>query len=121
MTIINEKLWKDWEEKNTDNYGKCCVDVARKVMEILDEEKEFDVHEIVCQADRDIDAGGITGFMAGCVAEMVSKCHSRGDEFRLAWNKDHGIDEGEAKGGVINPALVTIDIREKGEKDDNTN
>ena len=110
MTIVNEKVWKDWEEKNTDSYGKCCVDVARRVMEILDEGKEFDTHKIICQANDDIDADSITGFMAGCVTEMISKCHIRGEEFRVAWNKDHGVEEDKAEGGVVNPAIMTIEI-----------
>lgn len=50
---------------------------------------------------------------AGCVASMVSKCHSRGEEFRKKWNIDNQIQtEGEKankEGGVLNPALLTID------------
>jgi hypothetical protein len=24
------------------------------------------------------------------------------------WNKDHGVDENKAKGGTVNPAIITI-------------
>ena len=108
--ITDQKSWDVWVEKNKDAYSKCCVDVARRVMEILDEEKDFDTHDIICQANKDIKAGGITGFMAGCVAQMVVKCHSRGKEFQKKWNIFHGIKEEEADKGVVNPALVTINI-----------
>ena len=78
MPITDQKSWDEWVTSNTDSYGKRCVDVARRVMELLDEQDEFDTHKIICQADEDVKAGGITGFMAGAVASMVSTCHIRG-------------------------------------------
>ncbi len=86
-------------------------------MEILDEGKDYDCHDIICKADRNSKSGGITGFMAGCVAEMVSVCHIRGEDFRQKWNVDNQIgDEGKKandSGGIINSALLSIDINEK--------
>ena len=117
MPIIKQEDWNKHVEANKDDpYGKCCVDVARKVMEILDTDLvEFDPHTLICRADDVIDAGGITGFMAGCVASMVSQCHSRGDEFRRKWNLDTQIgDEGERaneKGGILNPALMNVSTK----------
>ena len=112
MSIIDQAKWDSWVEANQDPYGKCCVDVARRVMEILDEGNEFDTHKIITQADDDIEDGGITGFMAGAVASMVSQCHSRGEEFRRAWNIDNQIgnegDKANAGSGVLNPALLNI-------------
>lgn len=112
MPITNQDEWDKWVEANKDPYGKACVDVARRVMEILDEGKDLDTNKIINQADRDVDAGGITGFMAGCVASMVSQCHSRGEEFRKAWNIatqlcNEGEKANEGK-GVLNPALLNI-------------
>ena len=88
----NLKRWQEYEAKNTDDYGKACVDVARKVMEFLDKDKTplhngyfpdiHTAHGLICKADDAINAGGITGFMAGCVAQMIFECHERGDEFR---------------------------------------
>lgn len=113
MPITNEKVWNEWVEKNTDAYGGACITVARKVMELLDAEpSEFDCHKLICRADDDANTGGITGFMAGCVAQMVSHCHSRGEEFRRQWNVDNQInDEGDKaneSGGVLNPALLNV-------------
>ena len=107
MPIIMQDNGNEFVEKNKDPYGKACVDVARGVMEILDNQEVFDPHAIICQADKDSEAGGITGFMAGCVASMVSQCHSRGNEFRKAWN---GQYDDEERDGVISPALMTITI-----------
>ena len=114
MPIVEQAKWKSWEEKNIDPYSKACVDVARCAMEILDEEPGgFDTHNLICRAEKRAGEDGITGFMAGCVAQMVSACHSRGDEFRQKWNLKHQIhDEGEKanqSGGVLNPAVLTME------------
>jgi hypothetical protein len=106
--IVKQKEWDECVGKNKDAYGKACVDVGRRVMEILDEEPEFNCHEIICRADKEVKAGGITGFMAACVAQMVWQYHDRGEEFREKWNQDHGVDESKAKGGIVNPAIMEI-------------
>lgn len=114
MNLKDEKKWKEWEENNTDSYGKACVEVARKAMEILDDGEKFDCHELICRADKESSAGGITGFMAGAVASMISQCHIRGEEFRQKWNKDNQIgtegDKANEGEGVFNPALMDIEV-----------
>jgi len=114
MTIKNQGDWDEWVKNNNDAYGKCCVDVARGVMKILDDGEDFDCHNIINQADDNVKAGGITGFMAGCVAQMVSHCHTRGEEFRKKWNTDNQIgtegDEANDGDGVLNPALLNISV-----------
>lgn len=112
--------WKKTIDINDDAYGGCCVKVAKRVMELLDEDDtplhfgyHPDVHTphgIICKADHDTNAGGITGFMAAMVAQMVTKFHTRGEEFRVAYNKSHGVDEEEAKGGIVNPAILTVEL-----------
>lgn len=106
MPITNQEKWNEWVNKNEDSYGKACVDTARRVMEILDKEQEFDTHEIICRADKEVGAKGLTGFMAGAVAQMVVECHSRGEEFQQKWNTTFGY-----KGtGIVNPAIVTVTL-----------
>src|SRR4030095_2156227 len=117
MPIIDEDSWQAWVQNNTDGYGGACIKVARRAMEILDEQAgDFYKDELIKRADDESKAGGITGFMAGCVASMISKCHSRGEEFRRKWNHDNQIgDEGDKaneSGGVLNPALLNIRIKD---------
>ena len=111
MPITNQKKWNDCVFNNDDPYGKCAVDAAREIMKILDKGEEIkDVHALVCEADR-IAQGGqgeLTGFLAGAAASIVAKVHSRGDEFRQKWNESHGVKEEKAKGGTVNPAIITI-------------
>jgi hypothetical protein len=107
----NAKEWEKCVEKNDDPYGKCCVDIAREIMKFMDDPK-FDIsdpHKVICDAEESIGEDGITGFQAGAIAQMVSHFHERGDEFRMAFNKEHGVDEKTAKGGIVNPAVMTIE------------
>ena len=115
--IIDELKWQSWINSNKDDYGKACVDVAREVMRMLDtdEYKEFEPNIIICKADDVIGAGGITGFMVGCVASMVSQVHSRGEEFKKKWNESYGVKD-ERK-GVVNPAIITIKEEEVNNND----
>lgn len=85
-----------------DPYSFGVVEATIKVISALDKGKTVD------EANNEMYGMGISGFMAGCVAEWVSKFHERGDEFRIYWNTKWGVDEAEAKGGVVNPAIVTI-------------
>ena len=114
--IHDTEAWEKMVEVNKDPYGKAIVDVARRVMELLDEE-EYN-HTLTCdeasdlinRADEDVGAGGLTGFMAGAVAFTVAKCHSRGEEYRKAWNSGWLKKGEEDKGGVVNPAILSIDV-----------
>lgn len=111
MKIKDEARWNEYVEVNKDPYGKCCVDVARRVMEILDEGQPIETcHRLICRADDETGAGGITGFMASAVAQMVSECHERGEEFRRAWNSENQLagegDVANESGDVLNIALL---------------
>ena len=115
MPITNEAGWKQCEDSNKDGYGGACVDVAREVMHLLDERPgPFDPNDIISEADDALGTGGITGFMAGCEAQMVAVYHSRGEEFRRAWNRKYQTPEqaeqSDASGGIVNPAILTLTI-----------
>ena len=112
MKLKNEALWHIYVTANRDAYGGCCVSVARRVMEILDEGAPIEsCRRLICRADDEAQTGGITGFMASAVAQMVSECHERGEEFRRAWNSENQLaGEGDAaneSGDVLNIALLT--------------
>jgi hypothetical protein len=89
------KKWNIIVEMNTDLYGKCCVDIAEEVMQHLDINKEplsngyypkpNTAHTIIFQANDKLKTGGITGFMANMIVDIVEKCHERGREFRLSY------------------------------------
>lgn len=100
MPITNKEEWNAYCEANKDSYGRACIVVAENVMEALDanpDPLEYGYypnsrtpHAIICKADKDANGGGLSGFMAGCVAQMVRECHSRGDDF---WEKYSNVDK----------------------------
>jgi len=103
--ITKQNDWNKWVANNQDPYGKACIDVAREVMNVLDKDEPFDPHQIINDADKQVKAGGITGFMAGMVAQIVGHCHSRGEEFRTKWNESYGAKDVK---GTVNPAILHI-------------
>ena len=114
MKLKDKDGWEDCVKINDDPYGKAAVDVARRVMEAIDDCLPIkNCNALISEADNDPVNGGITGFQAGCVAQMVYLYHERGEEFRRAWNIETQIrDEGEMAnkkdGATLNPALMII-------------
>jgi hypothetical protein len=87
VPITDQETWDRQVKVNTDPYGKCAIDVAREVMRLLDlpEHEKFDADHLISLADEALNEG-ITGYQAGCIAQIVVHCHSRGEEFRASWN-----------------------------------
>lgn len=65
----DQKAFLSWVESNKDPYGKACVDVAKQVMKLLDEDPTplvngyspniHTAHGLICKADKDVNAGGL--------------------------------------------------------------
>jgi hypothetical protein len=118
MKFKDEESWNECVKNNTDPYGKCGVDFARSWAEIM--EKKIEAGEklvdIASSTSHEADVEGVTGFMYGCAVSILSQCWIHGEELRQWHNLDSQIqDEGEKankSGGVINPALVNIDLEE---------
>lgn len=90
-----------------DPYSFACVEGTIKVIAALDSGKS------VKESHDEMYETGLTGFMAGEIARMVSTFHERGDEFKDFWNEQFGVSKEKAKGGVVNPALLTIETKEE--------
>lgn len=108
MKIETEWLGRQkFGEALVDPYVAAIVKVGEKVVDLLEalpESSPVDANALIIEADRFYDEG-ITGNMAGYIAAIAVKCHSRGEEFRRSWNRHNGDRN---HGGVINPAVVTI-------------
>jgi len=104
MPIIQE-LKAEYEKyvkiNNEDDYSKACIIAGEEVMKALDEGKAVeDAHKLMYEME-------LTGFQAGVVAHAISHFHTRGEEFRVAWNDWYGVPK-DTK-GVVNPAMFTFD------------
>ena len=85
------------------------MDVARKAMEMLDEDSGLiDSYDLITKADDAIKANGITGCMAGAVAAIISECHSRGEEFRKTWNLETGNEKVNEKNYILDRTLLKL-------------
>lgn len=92
MPITDVTQWDKWVRTNQHPYGKECVDLAMEVMHLLDQANgEFDTHALVLKARDNLATTGLDGHMAAAAAEIVSACHSRGQEFEHRWNADHAL------------------------------
>lgn len=116
MPIIKKDEWHKAVAINQDPYGNAIINTAREVMRLLDGEDEFKSDELICRAAKNVDVNGITGFMVGAVAAMVSHVHSRGDEFRRKWNletqlQNEGERANEKPGAVLNPAMLCMEAK----------
>ena len=105
-----EQAYKDWYDLNSDRYSRACFTYAERWAEMLENEidKTGDVRKaIIDNAKRlshEADTEGITGFMYGCAANILSQCWKYGEELRKWHNKEYGYD-GD---GVVNPAILTL-------------
>lgn len=104
-----KKSWNQMVEVNSkDPYGNGVVKYARrwaKYMQKLIAEGKT-VVEIAEKASHDCDIEGITGFMYGCAVNALAQCWKYGEELRKWHNKDYGY-EGD---GVVNPAVLTVNV-----------
>jgi len=107
MPIINKIGWEKATGGKLNPYAKAIVKIATKVCEYLDQldqTEKVDANNLILKADKEFNEG-ITGNMAGLVALLVSRYHSKGEEFRKSWNKNWSNENAK---GVINPAVFTI-------------
>lgn len=100
-----EAAYKEYVERNKDEYGSEVVRVGEIVMCGLDAGLSPEA-----AMDAGVKGSGITGFMAGCLAQAVSHFHERGEEFRAWWNDQYGVKSDK---GVVNPAILNIESKEE--------
>lgn len=112
MKIIEgkEQEYQDWKNKNTDAYGRECFEYAERWANMLEEqiEKENNPENVIftyaSKYSSDADINGITGFMYGCVVQILSLSWKYGEYLRKWHNKEYDYN-GD---GVVNPAIITI-------------
>ena len=100
MKLKNDDTRNKYVENNKDSYGSVCIKVARRVMELRDDGREFEPYEIIGQADDETDAGGINTSVATAVGSMVWQCHERGEEFKQKWDLELKVGTG-GEGGEV--------------------
>jgi len=102
MDLEKNEEWQRIVKSNDIGDGKVVVTIAREVMHLLSEDDtplhngidpddEHTPFGLICLANYNVNEGGISGFLARQVAQMIVKFHDRGEEFRTIWNEDNKI------------------------------
>lgn len=111
MDFKDDEASKKWEEfvktNSKDSYSYGVVKYARrwaKYMQHLMSKHCKTVYEIAESSSQVCDIEKITIFMYGCAVNILAECWKYGEELRI-WHNG-----GYVGNGVINPAVLTIDI-----------
>lgn len=132
MRLKDEKVFHDWKEKQrcpedplAEGYGMAPFLRAERWANLMearmaaspDEPFEKIAAETERQAGRNAEAEdaldqGITGFQFGCVIAILAECWTEGEALRRWHNAQYGVTPETDTGGVVNPAILTIQTKE---------
>ena len=123
MKLRDQKEYDDWKakQKNDDPmaeaYGMECFFFAERWADLMEAEMEanpdVDFAELAKRTSHEADTDGLTGFMYGMAVSILATCWVEGELLRRWHNGEYGVKPEDDKGGVVNPAIITI-----GKKDD---
>lgn len=110
MKLKNAELWQDYQNKNTDMYGGGVMRYAQQWAEMMEARIEAGekLEDIANETSHTADTEGITGFMYGAAVRTLTAVWEHGDALRKWHNGEYGVTEEQAKGGTVNPAILTI-------------
>lgn len=108
ISLGKENAYKEWYDKNSDDYSRACFTFAERWAELLEKEIENSddiLQTLLEKADilsHEADTEGITGFMYGCALNILAHCWEYGEYLRKWHNIEYGYD------CIINPAIITL-------------
>ena len=106
--VIDEGIWREWQEKNSDNgYGAGVLRYAVRWAKCMQYAIEVDgqpLEAVAQQLAYDVDDEGITGFMYGAAVRILASCWKYGEELRVWHNAQYNAKKSK---GVVNPAILT--------------
>lgn len=111
LTLRDAEAWeKSVKVNSADPYSAAVTRYAEKWARTMEGMMAGGATLVDCaeKASHLADDEGITGFMYGCAVQILAQCWVHGDELRRWHNKSYGVDEEKAKGGTVNPAVLTL-------------
>ena len=96
--------WMQFADNNTnDGYSVFVVKAVISMMKKFEEGISFE------EAEQQVynEELGLSGFMAGATANALAHFAKKGEEYRIHWNKQYGVENAEEK-GTVNPAVLSI-------------
>ena len=109
--------WEEGLSKNQDPYGNAVYKFASEWATGMEKSiaSGESIEECARRVSHEVDDEGITGYMYGAAASMLSVLWVHGEDLRIWHNIDTQIgDEGEKaneSGGVLNPAIMSLNTK----------
>lgn len=113
-----DMLYEEWKAvQGDDPYGKCIFAVAEAWADEMEKgiASGKAIKDIAQSTFSEVDKRpgfGVTGFMYGAAVSVLARCWEHGEELRVWHNLDTQMgtegEEANAKGSVLNPALLRI-------------
>lgn len=116
IELSDPEYWNEVKRVNSDDgYGMATIEFAENWAKLMQKEISEGKTLAECADKTSFELGflGITGFMYGFSVNILSHCWKYGEELRKWHNKDYGY-EGD---GVVNPAVLTLNVKDDGETD----
>lgn len=109
-TMRDAEAWATFKKINTDPYGAAVVSYSESWARAMEGRMATGATLEQCADDAShlADVEGITGFMYGCAVAELARCWIHGEALRIWHNTKYGVDEAKAKGGTVNPAILTM-------------
>ena len=110
LTLRDADTWKKGLANNSDPYGAATYRYAAQWARVMEAMMADGATLKDCAEDAShvADDEGITGFMYGCAVQILAAVWVHGNELRIWHNGNHGVSEERAKGGTVNPAVLSV-------------
>jgi len=114
VQLKDPETWQKYVEINDDDYGSAVLRYAEEWANLMEKQMAAGatLEQIAKQTSHEADTEGITGFMYGCTVSILADVWEHGELLRKWHNLDAQIqkegEEANKTGGVLNPALLTI-------------
>lgn len=119
MKRLSKERWEQGiENQKGHSYGLGIYAYAERWADLMEARMKAgeSLADVADETSHEADTDGITGFMYGAAVSVLSENWVHGEELRQWHNLDTQIGtEGEAaneSGGVLNPALLTIEVKD---------
>ena len=86
MNLKDAERWNRYIDNCQGYHDKYRVNLARLVMEYIDDGKEFELYDVIVREAEKLDFGRVSIYIAYDVFSMIYLCHERGEEFKKKWD-----------------------------------
>lgn len=111
MKCNDSGVYENWKNNNLDFYGKEIFAYSERWANLMEKaiENGEQLEDVAEKFSKEANTSGITGFMYGMAAQILSTCWECGEQFNTWHNNKYGY-HGK---GTVNPAIINVNIKEE--------